>query len=352
MKGRQILVEPRPDGCAAAALVVDGRLEDLLVDPAPGDATPRPEAIHRAIAGRPMKGLGGMIVELGGGATGFLRGAKLPAPGSRILVQVASCAEPGKAAPVTTRVRLKGRLAILTPGAPGANLSRAIDESEARDVLKDAAEAAMAGADADLGLIVRSLAATADPEEVAAEIALLRRRLDAILAEAGSGPAAGLAAAPGAAEIAARDWPIEADERIESHREALARAGVWEDAAALLRPDVALAGGGSLAVEATRALVAVDVNTGGDATPAAAIAANVAAARELPRQLRLRGLGGQVVVDFAPLAKAERGRVESTLKAALRRDGIETTIAGWTPLGHLELNRKRARRPLSELPLG
>ncbi|MBP7242076.1 ribonuclease E/G [Amaricoccus sp.] len=348
MKGRQILVEPRGDGGAAAALIVDGRLDDLLIDLPAGDARPRPAAIHRAVAGRPMKGIGGMMVDLGGGATGFLRGAKLPAPGSRLLVQVASWAEPGKAPPVTTRVLLKGRLAILTPGAPGVNVSKAIEDGAALGAI---AAAAMEGAPEGWGLIVRSLAATARPGDLAAEIGGLRARLARIEAAAGAPGGACLEAAPGAAALARRDWPRAADDPVETHPEALARAGVWEEAAALLAPDVALPGGGSLAVEATRALVAVDVNTGGDGAPAAAIAANIAAARELPRQLRLRGLGGQVVVDFAPLAKPDRGRIEQALKAALRRDGIETTIAGWTPLGHLELNRKRARPPLAELPL-
>ena len=104
-----------------------------------------------------------------------------------------------------------------------------------------------------------------------------------------------------------------------------------------------------MTIEPTRALVAVDVNTGGDLSPAAALKANLAAAAELPRQLRLRGLGGQVTVDFAPLARADRPKVERALTAALRHDGIETTLAGWTPLGHLELQRKRPRRPLADL---
>ena len=99
-------------------------------------------------------------------------------------------------------------------------------------------------------------------------------------------------------------------------------------------------------MEPTRALTAVDVNTGGDLSPAAALKTNLAAARELPRQLRLRGLGGQIVIDFAPLAKIARGQVEKALNAALRTDATETRIVGWTPLGHLELQRKRSRRPL------
>lgn len=348
MRGRQILIEPR-EGGAAAALIVDGRIEDLLIDPDPADPTPRPEAIHRAVAARPMKGMGGVMVELGGGAMGFLRGARLPAPGARLLVQVAGWAERGKAPPVSARLTLKGRFAILTPGAPGVNVSRAIPDGPERAALLVIAGEAMADAPTDLGLILRSLAADAEPADVAAEIAALRGRWDALAESGASGPAARLIADPGAAVIARREWLEHPDEPVVEHAAALADAGVWEGVAELLRPEVTL-GAGSMTVEATRALVAVDVNTGTDGSPAAALKVNLAAARELPRQLRLRGLGGQIVIDFAPLGKRERPHVEAALRAALRADGIETTLAGWTPLGHLELLRKRARRPLSELP--
>jgi Ribonuclease G/E len=269
VKGRQILVEPRPDGGAAAALLVDGRLEDLLIDPAPADASPRPEAIHRAVAGRPMKGLGGAMVDLGGGATGFLRGARLPPPGARLLVQVATWAEPGKAAPVGTRLRLKGSLAILTPGAPGLNISRAVPDGPTREALGAAAARAMAGAPAELGLILRSLAAEAEPGAVAAEIAALRARWDELAAAAAAGPAELLLPAPDAAAAARRDWRDRPDEPVEEHPEALARAGVWEAAAELLRPLAPLARG-AMTIEPTRALVAVDVNTAGDTSPARA----------------------------------------------------------------------------------
>jgi Rne/Rng family ribonuclease len=143
---------------------------------------------------------------------------------------------------------------------------------------------------------------------------------------------------------AAREWAEPGTDTDECGA-ALADAGIWEEIDALRQPQVAL-GAGFISIEPTKALVAVDVNTGADLSPAAALKANLAAARELPRQLRLRGLGGQVVIDFAPLAKPDRARVEQTLTAALRGDGIDTTIAGWTPLGHLELLRRRTRRPL------
>jgi ribonuclease G len=341
VRGRQILIEPLPAGGHAAALMVDGRLQDLVVDPDPADPTPRPEAIHRGVAGRPMKGLGGAMVDLGGGQAGFLRGPDLPAPGRPLLVQVSGWAEPGKAPPVTSRLLLKAALAILTPGAPGVNLARGIREPERRAAIAGVAEAAMAGAEPSLGLILRSAAAAAGEAEIAAEIAGLRREWRAL----GAGTAPGcLRPAQGAAAEARREWLLPGDSLREAAT-ALADAGVWEEVAALGRPVVPL-GGGWMAIEPTRALVAVDVNTGGDLSPAAALKVNLAAMVELPRQLRLRGLGGQVTVDLAPLSRADRPRVERALAAALREDVVDTTLAGWTPLGHLELQRKRARRPL------
>ena len=343
MKGRQILIEPLPSGGHAAALMVDGSLEDLLIDAPDTDTAPRVEEIRRAVIGRPIKGIGGVMVDLGDGLTGFLRTPRPPASGTRLLVQVTGSAESGKAPPVTDRVRLKGRFAILTPGRSGLNISRSIRDSDRRDALDATAHRAMSGADGDLGLILRSAAEEAADDEIAGELATLRRNWDAISTADQDAPKF-LLPAPGASDLAWREWKRTGVPVI-SNATALADQDVWEMVAALRQPFVAL-GAGGLFIEATRALVAVDVNTGADTSPAAALKANIAAMRELPRQLRLRGLGGQIVVDPAPLAKSQRKMVEEALTGALRRDGTETSIAGWTPLGHLELNRKRDRPPL------
>jgi Ribonuclease G/E len=342
MKGRQLLIEPLPTGGHAAALMVDGRLEDLLIDPDPSDPTPRPDAIFRAVPARPMKGMGGVMVDLGSGRTGFLRGPKLPAPGRPLLVQVLGSAEAGKAQPVSSRPILKARHAILTPGAPGINIARSLRDADRRAALDSLGAAGMAGADPETGLILRTAAIDASDELIAGDIAALLAEWNALAA---TGEPGLLREAPGARAEALREWR-EPGDPVREARSALADAGIWEDVDALREPEVSL-GQGFLAIEPTRALVAVDVNTGGDTSPAAALKANLAAAAELPRQLRLRGLGGQVVIDFAPMPRAERPRVERTLTQALRADGIDTNVVGWTPLGHLELQRKRARRPLA-----
>ena len=156
-----------------------------------------------------MKGTGGVIVDLGGGVAGFLRAAKPPAPGRPLVVQVSGWAEPGKAAPVGARLRLKRRTAMLTPGAPGRNLARSLRDPDRRAALAALADAAMAGADPGLGLVLRTAAGDADGPEIEAEIAALRAEWTEI-SEA-DGPPRLLRPAPGAAEEALRDWRLPGD---------------------------------------------------------------------------------------------------------------------------------------------
>jgi Ribonuclease G/E len=343
MKGR-VLVLDEIGGRQAAALMVDGRLEDLVIDPV-GDVA-IPGAIYRAVADRPVKGQGGIFVKLPVGS-GFLRQISGVAPGQRLLVQVTGPAEPGKAVPVTTRLLFKSRFAIITPDAPGLNISRKIKDEERRVELSAIAEAGMAGASDRLGLILRSGCAEAEAATVAEDIAAMRGLTEAVLADL-TGPPELLVDGASAHDLAFRDWLDPAVDDADTDPASFERHGVTEALEALTSPRVALEAGAHMMIEPTRALVAVDVNTGPDTSPAAALKANIAAARDLPRQLRLRGLGGQVVVDFAPMPKRERHILDQVLKAAFKSDG-ETNLAGWTVLGLYELTRKRDRLPLAEL---
>lgn len=340
MKGA-VLALGQIGGRDVAALVVDGRLEELALSTDPLS----PGAILRGRAGRPMKGMGGLFVELPEGQRGFLRQSKGIAPGQSLLVQVAGVAEPGKAPPLGLKLSIKGRHAVLTPGAPGLNVSRAIRDAAQRQALEHLAAKVMNGADESLGLILRSASAGAAPEDVAEEAASLRALAEAIAADT-AGPPELLLAAPDPKERAWRDWPL--PDAVDDSPGALDRHGVLAAIDALSRPEVALSGGASMAIEPTRALVAVDVNTGADTSPAAGLKACIAAARELPRQLRLRGLGGQVVIDLAPCPKRDRHVVEQVLRKGFRGESAETVLAGWTPLGNFELQRRRDRQPLAE----
>lgn len=346
--GRIVLLD-QINGREAAALLVDGQIEEIAIDPA--DDIILPGAIFRAVADRPMKGQGGIFVKLPNGGSGFLRQISGISPGQRLLVQVSGPTETGKATPVTTRLLFKSRHAIITPDAPGLNISRAIRDDEVRAALGSLAEVAMSGADPRLGLILRSACLDADEDDVAADIAAMRDLASAVLADMDGGPEL-LVDGPGAQETAWRDWATPAPDMVEDRPGGFEAHGVLDQIDALLSPRVALSGGGHMMIEPTRALVAVDVNTGPDTSPAASLKANIAAARDLPRQLRLRGLGGQVVVDFAPQPKKDRAILEQVIRAAFKGDGPDVTLAGWTTLGLYEFTRRRDRLPLSDLLSG
>lgn len=343
-KGRIVLIDQIEDR-AAAALVVDGRLEDLLLDPPDTDTTPRPGAIYRARAGQPMKGQGGMLVDLGDGHKGYLRQAKGISPGRGMLVQVNSWAEPGKAAPVVQKLMFKSRFAIVTPGAPGLNVARKIRDEDTRDRLLEVAHDTGALPDG-CGAIIRSAAAEADGQAVADDFAAMCQIAGAVSNEPPDGTPELLLDAPTAAERAWINWSDTAPAEVDDNPGCFELTGVADQIAALAKAKAPLPGGASMFVEETRAMVAVDVNTGADFSLTAGHKANLAAARDLPRQLRLRGLGGQIVVDFAPQPHKDRRLLEQALRAAFRTDPVETALVGWTGLGHFELQRKRERRPL------
>ncbi|NNU97864.1 ribonuclease G, partial [Anoxybacillus sp. EFIL] len=133
----------------AAALMVDGVVEDLFFD----TDQPAPGTIYRAIVERPMKGQGGMFLRTPDGSA-FVRQVKGLSPGQTLLVQVTGYAEPGKAIPVTHKVLFKSRYAIVTPDAPGINVSRRIKDEDAREELLAVAHDIMD--EGDFGLILRS----------------------------------------------------------------------------------------------------------------------------------------------------------------------------------------------------
>ena len=337
MKGRTIVLD-HVNGLEAAAYLVDGKLDDLLIDDS--DA-PRPGAIFRAICDRPIKGQGGMMLRLPDGETGFLRQGKGLSPGQAMLVQVTGYSEDGKAIPVTDRVLFKSRYAIVTPGKPGLNISRQIEDDDTRDELLAVATEVH---DDTFGLILRSSCEGAYPEEIMDDITAMQDLAHAVLADAEGKDPEALTEGDGPHGIAWREWTGAAD--IVTENGAFENLGVLDQIDALGSALVEL-GEGTMYVEPTRAMVAVDVNTGGDTSQGAALKANLAACRASPRALRLRGLGGQVSVDFVSMSKAHRKQVEQSLRASFRNDPIETSLVGWTPMGLFELQRKRERLPLA-----
>lgn len=339
MNGRTIILD-HLDGREAAALLVDGRLDDFLLE---GDAPP-PGTIYRARAERPVKGQGGMFLATPDGPA-FLRRVKGLAQGTSLLVQVTGYAEPGKAIPVSAKLLFKSRYAIVTPEAPGTNVSRSIRDDEERVRILAAAATFNTGS-SGFGLILRSACAGASEEEIAEDTDAMVNLAEQVIGDTGTEPEV-LSEGDGPHLLAWRDWTDPAE--IVSAPGSFETHGVLdalENVRGIREP---LPGGGTLFVQVTRAMVAVDVNTGPDTSLAAGLKANLACARALPRALRLRGLGGQIVLDLAPMPKKDRPKFEAALRAALRADPEETALVGWTGLGHYELQRKRGRVPLREI---
>lgn len=360
MKGRIVLLLEAGHGAPSmAACVDDGRLTDLLVDAPEDDATPSPGAVHRAKVTRVIPSMGAVFMDIGDGREGFLKtgAAKGYSSGDLVMVQISRHAEKGKATPVSDEPLFKGRFSILTPHAPGINVARKIKDTDERARLKAAAEAALEElgqlGDGAPGVILRTGAEGIPAEAIEDDV----RSLAELRAEAETSDPADLGevvAAPTAEVQAWRDWTNPyPDDAIHGGPEMFEHYGVWDAIEALRRVRVELGEGGAwMSIEPTSALVAVDINTGASFTPNAGLRANLAAAENLPLQLRMRGLGGQIVMDCAPMNKRDRPKFEVALKRALRDDPVETTAVGWTPLGHMELLRKRERRPLAELLQG
>ena len=319
-------------GCAA--MLYDGLLVDLLMDMP--DAV-LPEAIYFATAGRDLPRQKAMMVDLGAGATGFLK-YKTPPKDRTFLVQVKTHVGEGKAAPVRESPLLKGRYVILVLGESGAvNVSKAIDPDR-----RDALKTAVADAAGDASVILR----TACQDGLLADIIAEVRDMISLAADirarcVGGGGAVGLVhPAPSARTLALRDW---GDVPIIDEAGCFERLGVADQIESLDSPIAGLPNGARMVIESTSALVAVDVDTGGDFGGDAGARANFACAGDLPRQLRLRGLGGQIVIDPAPMPKRDRARFEMILRKALTGDDVPTEMVGWTKLGHYELQRKRSR---------
>lgn len=353
MKGRVVLLDERR-GRRIAALIAEGRLQDLLLDPREDDPTPRPGALYAAKIDRVIPNANAAFAVIGA-QTAFLKDARGLKPGETALAQILSYAEPGKAPPLTRRLMLKSRYALLTPGAPGINVARSVRDADERARLRaiaeDALEEAGLSANAETGVVVRSAAAGADVDAVMDDIL----DLAAALPDPDAPAPALLRPADDAWSEAWREWTDPAPDQVlrgDNESDLLDRFGVWDAIERLKSPRVELSGGVWMSVEPTCAMVTIDVNTGDDFGKGAALKANLAAASELPRQLRLRGLGGIVTVDFAPVSKRERPQIEAALRKALAADPVQTDLAGWAPLGQLQLLRKRERRPLSQLLTG
>ncbi len=357
----EILIESDAAEYRAVA-VADGQLVDLAREPV--DRRLVPGTIHLARVARIVPQVGAFL-DLADGLKALLdiSGARVPAQGDLLRVQIIEAPSGEKLARAATRVTLAGRHAVLVPGGKGASISKRTAAPK-REALQDLAGALHREGE---GLVLRAGAAYADKDAVVAEV----ERLRGVAGELAGGDVPRLLLADDAfatllRTLAPQDTPDFFCDRAETALAArlglktlfpdvAGRVAHLRDGGAIFeRHDVAdilvtlgsvrvnLDNGAWLAVEPTAALVAIDVNLG--RATSEPVAVDIAAAREIARQIRLRDLGGLIVVDFLRLSKpGERARLIETLKRATAGDRKRVDVLGYTAGGTIELTRARAR---------
>ena len=319
-------------------------------------------------------------------------GGGLPTPiekllfeGQPLLVQVIKDPLGTKGARLSTQISIAGRLLVYLPQDPHIGVSQRIEDEAERQALRARLQKLLP-ADEKGGFIIRTSAEEASEAELEADIEYLRRRWRQILEGsrlqpapallyqelslgqrvlrdiAGEATAAILVDSPEAlAELTefARTYMPSMAGRLRQYageRALFELYNVEDEIAKALSRRVDLKSGGYLIIDQTEAMTTIDVNTGGyiggrnfDDT---IFRTNLEAAHAIARQLRVRNLGGIIIVDFIDMASGEhRDQVLQELRKALARDRTKSSVNGFTSLGLIEMTRKRTRESLAHLLL-
>lgn len=366
-------------GQLLVAILEDGRLVQIFAGS--GEA-PLRGSIYKGKVANLVSSLEAAFVDLGLGKNAFLfikdvaawrpgkRIEQLLKRGQEILVQVKREPAQEKGARVTMRLSLPGRSVVYLPGRNQIGVSQRIRPNAERERLRAlAAEIKPPGA----GLIVRTAASGCTREDLLQDLEGLRRLYDRIQGQAGQVQAPSLIYRESdLLERVIRDYldgttiiqvntrglwqrTVSAVERLApalvdcvelSPGDLFSRRDVWRQWRQAVQRKVWLECGGYLVIDQTEALTAIDVNTGrntgGHDLAETALETNLEAAREIARQIRLREIGGLVVVDFVGTVNhGERQKVLQVLGAELAKDRARTRLWGMTPSGLVEITRQQ-----------
>ncbi len=302
-------------------------------------------------------------------------------PGDTVMVQVTKDPIGHKGARVTSQISLAGRFLVYVPGGGVTGISRKLPDTE-RNRLKKLLREVIPS---DAGVIVRTAAEGASEEELRADVERLKRQWQTILDESKPGTKAPklLRGEPDMAIRVVRDifnedfdsLTIQGDDTWNSlsmyvgqvapdlmprlhkfvgDRDVFAESRIDEQLAKGMDRKVWLPSGGSLVIDRTEAMTVIDVNTGkfvgkGGTLEETMTLNNLEAAEEIVRQLRLRDIGGIIVIDFVDmLLEANRDRVLRRLIECLGRDRTKHQVAEVTSLGLVQMTRKRVGQGLVE----
>jgi ribonuclease E len=385
-----------PEECRIA-LLDDGYLEELYIDSSLKEQTLH--NIYKGIVHNVEPSLQAVFVSYGSERNGFMqindihpeyfnvappdRGPvdikKAILKGQEILVQVTKEPSAIKGAALTTYLSLAGRFVVLMPGREHIGVSRKIASDEERARLKKLAEELPVPE--GCGFILRTVAEGRNKKDLSRDLAYLVRLWEEIRkrGQEQSGPCLvhkeqDLALRtirdhfnPDIKEILVDDPEVYARIKeymkvispryqglVKLHKEnrpIFAKHQIEEQTESIFSNQVRLKSGGSIVINPTEALVAIDVNSGRATKEAkledTAYKTNMEAAEEIARQMRLRDLGGLIVIDFIDMREQKNQReVEKKLKTEIKKDKAKIDLGRISKFGLLELSRQRIRPPI------
>ena len=390
----EILINVTPQE-TRVALVENGVLQEVHIE----------RARNRGIVGNIYKGkvcriLPGMqaaFVDVGIDRAAFLQASDIRASnnheaspigellhdGQEVVVQVIKDPIGTKGARLTTQLTLPARYLVYMPFSKHIGISQKIEDDAERERLRAAVKNAM-GDDTDGGYILRTVAETVSEDELKTDIRYLRRAWQALQDRIAKEKAPALLHddLPLAlramrdlfkdqvekvridsretfqrAREFAREFIPEVVERVEYYpgeRPIFDLYSVEDEIHKALERKVPLKSGGYLIIDQTEAMTTIDVNTGTYVgrknLEETLFKTNLEAAQAIARQLRLRNLGGMIIVDFIDMTDGEHQRqVLRALERALARDRAKTFVTELSPLGLVEMTRKRTRESLEHV---
>ncbi len=379
------------------ALITDGVLDKYEIAAAESGLTRG--NIYRGIVASVQPSLNAAFVDYGAERNGLLKAEDVVASaahrkaeeGSRphiervlekgrpILVQVTRDAVAGKGAALTSNLSLAGRYLVLMPLDSVRGVSRKVEDEETRREMKEKLEGLVLPEGS--GVIVRTNAVDQNKTTLNRDLSALLRLWKRIRRESGQGRGTRLLYSDQDLIVQAlRDlldssveevW-IDSDDAFDKaeryvqsfmpraktqllrYRERMplfSRFELEDQIDSIFQRRVELRAGGSVIIEGTEALTAIDVNSGrsmrGGSQEETAYSTNLEAASEVARQLRLRDIGGLVVVDFIDMRSAKhRQNIEKAVKDAMKADKARSTVGRISPNGLLEINRQRLSKAL------
>ncbi len=297
-----------------------------------------------------------------------------------VLVQVEKEEKGNKGAALTTYISLAGRYLVLMPGSDGGGISRKIEGEKDRKHIKEIVQEL--GVPEGMGLIVRTAGMEKNKTELSKDLQSLLRLWDSIQTKSAKAKVPSLIyQEPDLVFRSIRDYfTSDIDEVLIDDKTVFNQAKDFFHATmpryqnkvklygekrplfskyelekqleTIYERQVSLKSGGSIVIDPTEAMVAIDVNSGratqGRGMEETAYQTNLEAAEEIARQLRLRDLGGLVVIDFIDMwDRKHKQEVERSVRNALKRDKARVEVGRISRFGMLELSRQRIRPAVS-----